>query len=284
MTTAASHPVNEHALPGANLDPRKMPGHWLLARLGKRVLRPGGIEMTRQLLSTLAISSSDKVVEFAPGLGSTARMTLAKNPASYTAVERDATAATQVRHWLDQTDTKTSNRHVQTGQAQKTGLADACASVVYGEAMLSMQSEKAKREIISEAYRLLQPGGRYGIHELSVSPDDLPEEKLKQISDSITKAINHRAVPLTGQGWEELFRSEGFEIEYRSTAPMALLEPCRVVKDEGFLGLLRFLFRLLINPAARSRVRMMRQTFQKNRDNLAAICLVVRKPVATSEK
>ncbi|MFV0338488.1 MAG: methyltransferase domain-containing protein [Chthoniobacterales bacterium] len=279
MTTAA----NEHALPGENLDPRKMPGHWLLARLGKRVLRPGGIEMTRQLLSTLAISSSDKVVEFAPGLGSTARMTLAKNPASYTAVERDATAAAQVRHWLDQADT-TSNRQVQTGQAQKTGLPDACANIVYGEAMLSMQNEKAKREIISEAYRLLQPGGRYGIHELSVSPDDLPEEKLKQISDSVTQAINHRAVPLTGQDWESLLRSEGFEIEYRTSSPMALLEPCRVVKDEGFFGLLRFLFRLLLNPAARSRVRMMRQTFRKNRDHLAAICLVARKPTSPHEK
>ena len=29
-------------LPGSELDVAKMPGHWLLARLGKRVLRPGG--------------------------------------------------------------------------------------------------------------------------------------------------------------------------------------------------------------------------------------------------
>ena len=28
-----------------------MPGHWLLARLGKRVLRPGGTAMTTQLLA-----------------------------------------------------------------------------------------------------------------------------------------------------------------------------------------------------------------------------------------
>lgn len=27
-------------LPGEGLDASKMPGHWLLARLGKRVLRP----------------------------------------------------------------------------------------------------------------------------------------------------------------------------------------------------------------------------------------------------
>ena len=32
----------------------KMPGHWLLASLGKRVLRPGGLELTCRLLEELA--------------------------------------------------------------------------------------------------------------------------------------------------------------------------------------------------------------------------------------
>lgn len=30
----------EHGVPGADLDPARAPGHWLLARLGRR-LRPG---------------------------------------------------------------------------------------------------------------------------------------------------------------------------------------------------------------------------------------------------
>ena len=33
----------ELPLPGVALAAEKMPGHWLLARLGKRVLRPGGV-------------------------------------------------------------------------------------------------------------------------------------------------------------------------------------------------------------------------------------------------
>ena len=33
--------------PGEGLKTEKMPGHWVLARLGKRVLRPGGMELTR---------------------------------------------------------------------------------------------------------------------------------------------------------------------------------------------------------------------------------------------
>src|SRR3954470_13602488 len=74
------------ARPGGGQKTEKMPGHWVLARMGKRVLRPGGMELTRRMLASLDINSSDDVVEFAPGLGVTARLTLALAPKSYTAV------------------------------------------------------------------------------------------------------------------------------------------------------------------------------------------------------
>lgn len=61
----------------------KMPGHRMPARMGKRVLRPGGMELTRRMLAALDIGPSDEVVEFAPGLSVTARLTLALNPKSY---------------------------------------------------------------------------------------------------------------------------------------------------------------------------------------------------------
>lgn len=41
----------ESSLPSANRADDAVQGHWLLARLGKRVLRPGGIELTRTLLT-----------------------------------------------------------------------------------------------------------------------------------------------------------------------------------------------------------------------------------------
>lgn len=57
--------MNHHnkTLPGAQLDLSEMPGHWLLARMVKRVLRPGGLEMTRRMLDALHITSADRVVE-----------------------------------------------------------------------------------------------------------------------------------------------------------------------------------------------------------------------------
>lgn len=277
MTHSPSVENSCDCMPGAGLDPAKMPGHWLLARLGKRVLRPGGLGLTRQMLGALALSPEDHVVEFAPGLGVTAKMALSANPASYTAIERDPAAATQVRRWLGEGSSGQS-RQVINGLAQETHLPDACGTAVYGEAMLSMQTETRKRQIIREAFRLLKPGGRYGVHELSLVPDDLPADDAGRICHDVTHAIHHQAVPLTCRKWEELFRSEGFEIAHRSSAPMALLEPMRLIKDEGFWGAARFFGRLLADGQARRRVKEMRRVFHQYRHQLAAICLVLRKP------
>jgi len=262
--------------PGEGLDVQKMPGHWVLARLGKRVLRPGGLELTRWLVGTLDIGGEDRVVEFAPGLCRTAQMVLARAPAGYTAVERDADAARIVRRWLPDED---PHRQVITGSAQNTGLPDRCASVVYGEAMLTMQPETRRRQIIAEAFRLLQPGGRYGIHELAldqIDPDDA--EKTQAIRKQITSAIHHQAYPMRVEDWAAMLEEAGFRIERRHTVPMALLEPVRLIRDEGVLGALRFAGRLLARGPERRRVLEMKRTFRSLRPHLAAVGLIARKP------
>ena len=52
-----------------------LPGHWLFARLGKRVLRPGGLGLTHRMLADAQLAGAD-VVELAPGMGRTARRSL----------------------------------------------------------------------------------------------------------------------------------------------------------------------------------------------------------------
>src|SRR5690349_10176211 len=111
-------------LPGEGLQAQKMPGHWLLARLGKRVLRPGGLGLSKRMIEGLDIRASDDVVEFAPGLGATARLVLLRNPRSYTAVERDDRAAAMVGRYLVQDDSQCI-----VGHAEQTGLADQSADV-----------------------------------------------------------------------------------------------------------------------------------------------------------
>ena len=254
---------------GEKLDTTKMPGHWLLARLGKRVLRPGGRELTRQMLNGLCIKSSDDVVEFAPGLGFTAQLALEQKPAAYTAVERDEAAADVVRRYLTG-----NNQTCLIGRAEETGLPDATASVVYGEAMLTMQTPGKKQQIVQEAFRLMKPTGRYGIHELCLVPDDLGEETKQEIQKALTDAIHVGARPLTVSEWRTLLEAEGFIVHTQAIAPMHLLEPKRLIQDEGLWGALRFVRNVLGDSEARQRVKTMRKIFQTYEANLAAIMLV----------
>jgi hypothetical protein len=252
--------------------PEKMPGHWLLAKMGKRVLRPGGIELTRRLLDELNIGPSDDVVEFAPGLGVTAQLTLARQPAAYTAIERDDNAAATVRSYVDG-----PHRRCIVGDAAGTGLDSESATVVYGEAMLSMQLPQMKSRIVQEAHRLLRSGGRYGIHELCLIPDDLAEETRNAIAHDLSGEIHVGVRPLTVAEWRSLLESEGFLVQSAASSPMHLLEPWRIVKDEGLGGALRFFWNVAWQPTGRRRVLAMRQIFRKWKDHLAAIVLVGQK-------
>jgi hypothetical protein len=251
---------------------KKMPGHWLLAKMGKRVLRPGGLELTHQLLDALAIQSHDDVVEFAPGLGVTARLTLLRKPQSYIAVERDSDAAATVQRLL-----VSPHHRCVLGTAEETGLPAESASVVYGEAMLSMQPTTTKTRIVREAARLLRPGGRYGIHELCLVPDDVDEEVRQKIEQALSDEIHVGVRLLTRVEWRQLLESEGFEILSDSSAPMHLLEPKRIVQDEGFWRAVRFAWNVAWHGQARRRVLAMRKIFRTHRQHLAAIAIVGRK-------
>jgi SAM-dependent methyltransferase len=261
------------SLPGEKLDASKMSGHWLLARLGKRVLRPGGIELTNRMLESLQIRPTDSVVEFAPGLGFTARKVLDLHPDSYTGIEGDEVAAANVRNFLTGPDQKCL-----VGRAENTSLPDSSATVVFGEAMLTMNSTAQKTSIIEEAYRVLQPGGRYGLHELYLTPDNLDESTKTQILKELSLATHVGARPLTLGEWRSILEGVGFRVKTETVAPMQLLEPKRLFKDEGFKRALRFIWNVLKDPAARKRVLKIRQVFRQYRQNIGAVMLVVEKP------
>ncbi|SJN30897.1 class I SAM-dependent methyltransferase [Luteococcus japonicus] len=245
-------------------------GHWVLASLGKRVLRPGGRELTEAMLAA-AEPAGRRVVELAPGIGVTAARLLDLQPAGYQAVERDAQAADTVRAVIG------SRGQVHLGSAEQTGLPEASADLVVGEAMLTMQPERGKREILAEVRRVLEPGGRYAIHELGLRPDELDEQVKEDIRKDLARAIKVNARPLTLAEWRQLFDEGGYDVEWSQTTEMALLEPRRMLADEGVVGLVRILVNLLRRPEARRRVLGMRRTFAAHRQELCAVALVVRR-------
>ncbi|WP_101788525.1 class I SAM-dependent methyltransferase [Nonomuraea indica] len=264
-------PPERHDTRTAPADRPDAPGHLVLAGLGKRVLRPGGAELTAVLLARAGVAGAD-VVELAPGPGRTAREILDRRPRSYVGVDSDPWAVNATGRVVAGHGTAVL------ADAADTGLPDASADVVVAEAMLTMQGNLAKHAIVAEAARLLRPCGRYVIHELALTPGTLPELVQTDIRRDLARSIRVNARPQTVAGWRALLECHGFVVEHTAVAPMALLRARRVIADEGLRGAARFAGNLLTRPGARGRVLAMRRTFRTRRDHLIAIALVARKP------
>lgn len=247
-------------------------GHWILAKMGKRVLRPGGKELTLKMISNMDIGTEDRVVEFAPGLGFTANLTLQKNPKSYTGVELNEEAAAMLRKKI-----KGDSRKIIIGNASKSTLEDNTYDKVYGEAMLTMHTDAQKSEIIREAYRILKPGGRYGIHEIELTPNDISAEEKNNVQKDLAKVIKVNARPLTESEWTALLESEGFEVVKVEKNPMHLLEKKRMIDDEGVFRAMKIAFNILTHKQARKRIRSMRSIFRKHKNSMNSISIVVEK-------
>lgn len=266
------------ALPMSERPIEDLPGHWLLARLGKRVLRPGGRDLTERLITAASPAGAD-IVELAPGLGKTAQLLLDARPASYRGVDEDPEAVTLTGKVVGSAGTVTE------AKAEDTGLESSSADLVIGEAMLTMQGAKGKDAIVAEANRVLRDGGRYAIHELCLEPDTLEDADKTEIRKALARSIKVNARPLTTQEWSDLLTSHGFTIESVQHNGMELLKMRRNLADEGVKGVATIVGNLLRNPGARKRVLGMRKVFNGYSDNLAAIAIVATKnPTAATEQ
>ncbi len=255
-------------------DEAHLQGHWLLAKLGKKVLRPGGRKLTNWMIDN-ANPTNKRVVEFAPGLGITAAEILDRNPKTYTGVDQDPDAATATT-----LSTKQARLGIPTevinGMASDTGLPTGSADLVVGEAMLTMQGEKGKTAIVSEANRILAAGGRYAIHELLLTPNNVDQTVADNLRKALATTIKVNARPLTATEWSELLENNGFKVLSIKVAPMGLLQPKQMVEDEG-PRVLKIMFNLARNPQARKRVLAMRKVFSENAQNLGAISIIAEK-------
>lgn len=245
---------------------------WILAKIGKRILRPGSKGMTLRMLRLLNIGAADHVVELAPGIGHTARLILGKNPASYVGVERSNRTALML-----QKKVQGPFRSIITGDAGQVPVTDGYATKVFGEAVLMMQTDVDKIRIMREACRLLRPGGLYAIHELCLQPDTIPEEIKDAIKEALTRVTYVATSPLTKADWQTMMEEAGFELESVFHEPVRLLENDRILSDEGLLRSLLIGFNFLRYPAERKKMNQMKQIFRQYAGHLNAVVMVGRK-------
>jgi len=249
---------------------QKAPAYAVLAQMGKKVLRPGGKESTQKLISELNINSTDDVLELAPGMGYTALLALAKKPNSYTGVDTDKASIKKLQE-------KISGKNIQfvLGTASATTIESNTKTKVYGEAMLTMQTDHKKSEIIREAYRILKPEGLFAIHELGLT--EVNETLKNKIQKDLAQTVKVNTRPLTQTEWKVLLEQEGFVVKNIFIGKMHLLEPKRIIDDEGFFRTLKIGFNIITTPAARKRILEIRNVFSKHRKHTNSVVIIAEK-------
>lgn len=254
---------------------KRLQGHWLLAKMGKTVLRPGGLEMTTALVNYADPRPGETVVEFGPGVGRTAGMLLGRSPGRYIGVDPNPEGTPALRKVLARFPRVGAS--VVTADAKSTGLPDESADVVIGEAMLTMMNARDKAAIVAEAARILKSGGRYVVHEMGLAPEDIDPDTAAGLQKEISRTVKVGARPLTMGQWRALLTDAGLSVRFAHRNPMNLLEPRRMLADEGVLGTARIAKNLITNPAGRRRMLTMRAAFRKYGDHLCGVGFVATK-------
>ncbi len=249
---------------------KNKPGHWVLASMGKKVLRPGGRKATFKLLKQLKIEANDTILEIAPGMGYTAAITIKKTPKDYIAIDMSK----KVVSALSKKYRKDERVKFINANAKKIPLEFGSRSVVYGEALLTMQDNKSKQEMINQAYAILKKGGRYGIHEIGLV--NIENMGKKELIGGLQDAIKIPAQPLPKEKWIELFKNAGFKDIKVSLMPFNLMKKSTIITDEKFRTF-KILWNLMTKKELRKRALQMKKHFDSNRDYMRAIVIVAKK-------
>ncbi|NKQ55658.1 methyltransferase domain-containing protein [Amycolatopsis sp. K13G38] len=134
---------------------------------------PGGQALTERLADALDLRAGQRVVDVAAGPGATARLLAAQRGVSVDGIElNDSTVATAQATTAGAGLTQAVRFH--TGDAERIPLPDAEFDSVICECAFCTFPDKPTAA--AEFARVLRPGGRVGITDVTVHPDGLPAE------------------------------------------------------------------------------------------------------------
>ena len=188
---------------------------WLLA--GE--LHPGGEGTTRRALDLIGVGVGDRLLDVASGAGASALLAARERGATVVGVdygERSVLAATATA------DAQGLGARVSfvRGDAERLPLADGSFDAVLCECSLCTFPDKSRAA--SEMRRVLRPGGRVAIADVTIDPERLPAELLTPLA-----TIACVGSALTAPGYEALLGEAGLDVvavESRDQAAAELAE------------------------------------------------------------
>ncbi|HGD0380266.1 TPA: class I SAM-dependent methyltransferase [Streptococcus agalactiae] len=241
-------------------------GHQFLARLGKKRLRPGGVQATNWLIKKGHFSADSRVLEVACNQ-CTSSIDIAKAFSCHiTALDLDSKVIEKAKENVKKAQLEEFIEVIQ-GNALKLPFPDNSFDIVINEAMLTMLSNSAKEKAIKEYLRVLKPGGRLLTHDVSYQDEDTAK-----LIDQLRHTINVNVAPLKIDDWQNLFLQNGFPSSEYQFGKMSLMSPLGMIKDEGLFNTIKIISRGL-KKENRSQFLKMKHFFTKTGKNLCYIAV-----------
>ena len=246
------------------------PGHQVLAAAGKKILRPGGRAATERLFEQADFQPGKTVLELASSFGYSAIALANRYDVNVTGVEKNPDSVAIAQENIIKA--KSSDRvQIIEGDIFHLDRLPERFDYVLAEAILTMQSDANKANILAGISDRLQPGGQFLSHELVI------RDRQKEIDRALSNAIRVNANPLTEAEWMQACERAGMQVTFHQTGAMGLLRPQQMLYDEGWWTLGKIVWNLLTRPQIRTRILKMQQVFEQYQDDLGHIILCARR-------
>lgn len=194
---------------------------WVRTLLGESY-HPGGTDLTERIASHLALSADSHLLDIASGRGTSAVHMAKGNPGCITGVDLSEDLCSVARRTA-RTEGLADRLNFIRADSEDLPFGDSTFEAALCECAFCTfpDKEKASREIV----RVLKPGGRLGLSDITVN-GDLPEEL-----DGVLGWIACVADALPQEGYEEVFRSLGMTIKVSESHSKALRQMIVGVQD-----------------------------------------------------
>jgi arsenite methyltransferase len=143
--------------------------HWLFGD----ALHPGGEELTERLTRTLGVGPGDVVLDVGSGLGTSALAIASATPADVVGVDLSGENVARARARASEADLDGRVSFLQ-ADAEALPLADGSVAGVVCECSFCLFPDKPT--VAAELARVLRPGGRLALADVTARPAELPAE------------------------------------------------------------------------------------------------------------
>jgi SAM-dependent methyltransferase len=210
----------------------------MLDDLGMTWLHPGGLPSTERMLKLLELDAESRVLDLGCGVGSTTRLVRRRHDCSIVGIDRDPEMIAKAKRRSRARRYRGIRYEVMDGGAMS--FPDGSFDVVIVQSVACFND---KQSLLSEVWRILKPGGRVALNEVTW---------LRQPSEGVAKVTRATVCETFGgallpEEWIEVLGRVGFTELRHETFGFKPVAAYQILREEGLINTVRTFARVLTN-------------------------------------